>query len=92
MPAGLPSTDARAMGLYLLHHRHQPAECATTFAAWKGFDSPLREGSAWCSCSSGGHHLWFVVDAADSETALGQLPRYLAERCEAIRVAEVRIP
>ena len=92
MPAGLPSTHARAMALYLLQHRHEPAECAATFSAWKGFDSPLREGSAWCSCPTGGHQLWFVVEAADGDTALGQVPRYIAERSEAVRVAEVRIP
>ena len=92
MPAGQPSPHARTMASYLLQHRHEPAECAATFAAWKGFDSPLREGTAWCSCPTGGHHLWFVVDAADRDTALGQIPRYLAERSEAVRVAEVRIP
>jgi hypothetical protein len=80
------------MALYVLHHRHEPAECAATFAAWNGFDSPLREGSAWCSCPTGGHRLWFLVEAADGDAALGQLPRYLAERTEAIRVAEARIP
>ena len=92
MPAGQPSDHARPMALYLLQHRHEPAECAATFAAWKGFDSPLREGSAWCSCPDGGHQLWFVVDAADGDAALGQVPRYLAERTEVVRVAEVRIP
>jgi hypothetical protein len=80
------------MALYLLQHRHEPAECAASFAAWKGFDSPLRETPAWCSCPTGGHHLWFMVDAADGDTALGQLPRYLAERSEAIRVDELSIP
>lgn len=92
MPAGLPSTHAPTMALYLLQHRHEAAECAATFAAWKGFDSPLREGSAWCSCPTGGHRLWFVVEAADGDTALGQIPRYLAQRSTAVRVAEVRIP
>ena len=49
-------------------------------------------GSAWCSCPTGGHRLWFLVEAADADTALGQLPHYLAERTEAIRVAKVKIP
>jgi hypothetical protein len=80
------------MALYLLQHRHEPAECAATFAAWKGFDSPLRERSVWCSCPTGDHQLWFIVEAPDGDTALGQLPRYLAERSEAVRVAEVPIP
>ena len=80
------------MALYVLQHRHEAAECAAAFAAWNGFDSPLRAGSAWCSCPTGGHRVWFLVEAADGDTALGQLPRYLTERTEAIRVAEVRIP
>jgi hypothetical protein len=80
------------MALYLLQHRHELAECAASFAAWKGFDSPLRERSAWSSCPTGGHHLWFIVEAPDAKTALGQLPRYLALRSEAVRVAEVSIP
>jgi hypothetical protein len=78
--------------MYLLQHRHEPAECAAAFAAWKGFDSPLRERPAWCSCPLGGHQLWFIVEAFDGSSALGQLPLYLAERSEAFRVAEVPIP
>jgi hypothetical protein len=33
-----------------------------------------------------------VVKTPDADAALGQLPRYLAERSEAVRVAEVSIP
>ena len=25
---------------FLLHHQHDPAECAAAFAAWTGFDEP----------------------------------------------------
>jgi hypothetical protein len=39
--------------MYLLRHRHEPSECAATLAAWKGFDGPLRETPAWCSCPTG---------------------------------------
>jgi hypothetical protein len=92
MPAGPRSAHARPMALYVLQHHHQPAECPAAFAAWNGFDSPLREASAWSSCPTGGHHLWFLVEAADGDTALGQLPRYLAERTEAVRVTAVRMP
>ena len=31
-----------AMPAFLLHHEHEPRDCAVTFAAWLGFDSPLR--------------------------------------------------
>ena len=77
---------------FLLEHRHQPRECGVVFATWKGFDSPLRQKPALCSCRNGGHRLWFVVLASTAEGALGQLPPYLAERTDAIDVAEVKIP
>jgi hypothetical protein len=80
------------MALYLIQHLHEPPECATAFAAWKGFDSPLRQRLAWCSCPAGGHQLWFMVEAPDDNAALAQVPRYLAIRSRAVRVAEVSIP
>jgi hypothetical protein len=80
------------MALYLFQHRHEPGECGTAFAAWKGFDSPLREGPAWCSCLTGGHRLWLLAAAPDDATALDLLPRYLAERSDVFRVSEVSIP
>jgi hypothetical protein len=92
MPARGPVTHARAMTLYLLQHRHAQDECAAAFASWKGFDSPLRESSAWCSCLSGGHQLWFMVEAGDGNAALAHLPRYLAERSEAVRVTKLSLP
>src|SRR3954449_3245731 len=39
-----------AMPLFLLHHQHAPAECAAAFAAWPGFDSPLRGEAAASTC------------------------------------------
>ena len=46
---GLAPDDGRpeiaqsdAMPTYLLHHQHAAAECGAAFAAWNGFDSPLR--------------------------------------------------
>jgi hypothetical protein len=41
------------MAIFLLEHRHEAAECAVVFAAWKGFDSPLRRQPVLCSCRSG---------------------------------------
>ena len=80
------------MALYLLQHHHEPAECAASFAAWKGFDSPLRAVPAWCSCPTEGHHLWLLVEACDDEAALGQVPLYVATRAVVTRISEVRIP
>ena len=77
---------------FLLHHVHQPGECAIAFAAWKGFRSPLRHLSAPATCLQGGHAIWWVVEAQDTDTALGQLPPYLAARTEATPISEVQIP
>ena len=41
------------MKLFLLHHRHLPHECAAAFAAWHGFDSPLRDGRVPSTCREG---------------------------------------
>lgn len=78
--------------MYLLCHRHDPAECPVAFAAWKGFDSPLRAGKAVGSCARGGHSLWWTVEANDEASALAQLPPFVAARAEAVAVTELPIP
>ena len=80
------------MAAYLLYHRHAPAECPVAFAAWKGFGSPLRRQPVLSSCTTGGHQLWWTVEASDPEAALGLLPAYVASRTEVIQVGEVPIP
>ena len=80
------------MALYLLDHRHEPRECAAAFASWRGFDSPLRHQVTVASCRSGGHAIWWQVEAGDEAEALTQLPRYVAERTSAVQVNEVEIP
>ena len=62
------------------------------FAAWKGFDSPLRERPTLSTCQEGGHRLWWTVDALDEAQARDLLPPYLADRTEVILVSEVMIP
>jgi hypothetical protein len=42
------------MATFVLCHRHEPAECRFAFAAWRGFDSPLRHATALASCAVGG--------------------------------------
>jgi hypothetical protein len=80
------------MPLFLLSHRHDAAECAAAFAAWQGFDSPLRRHPAASTCLDGGHALWWRVEAPDRPAALAQLPPFVARRTEAIQVREVQIP
>jgi hypothetical protein len=76
----------------MLTHTHRPETCQIAFAAWSGFDSPLRQRPTLASCAVGGHRLWWTVDAASAEAALAQLPPYLAERTEVTEVRETQIP
>lgn len=80
------------MATFLLHHRHSATECATAFAAWNGFKSPLRRRPAHSTCLTGGHALWWIVDADDRDAALRLLPEFVARRARATEVRRVCIP
>jgi hypothetical protein len=80
------------MARYLLHHSHTSVECGPAFAAWKGFDSPLRHHVTVGSCLQGGHAIWWHVQAVDAAAALALLPPYVAERTTVVAVSEVSIP
>lgn len=62
------------------------------FASFKGNESPLRHRATLASCRSGGHEIWWTVDAESEEEALKMLPFYVAERTTIARVSEVQIP
>ena len=62
------------------------------FASFKGHKSPLRHRSTLASCRSGGHAIWWTVEAEDEAAALRLLPAYVAERTTVARVSEVQIP
>ncbi len=62
------------------------------FASFKAFDSPLRTRTVVASCDFGGHEIWWQVEASTENEALGFLPRFVAERSTACRVADVVIP
>ena len=80
------------MPRYLLDHRHSPQECVVVFASWRGVDSPLRNQPTAASCRFGGHAIWWQVEAATPEQALGMLPEYIASRTSLTEVEEVQIP
>jgi hypothetical protein len=80
------------MARFLLEHRHEPRECGVVFAAFKGHDSPLRHRPTLASCRSGGHAIWWTVDAETEAAALRLLPAYVAARTTVSRVSEVEIP
>jgi hypothetical protein len=77
---------------YLLHHHHESHECGVVFASFRGHRSPLRHRPTLATCRSGGHEIWWTVEAATEEDALRQLPFYVAERTTATSVSEVQIP
>ena len=80
------------MPRFLVHHRHEPHQCGIAFAAFKGHDSPLRHRAALASCPTGGHAIWWALEAASEDDALRQLPFYVAQRSTITHVAEVEIP
>ena len=80
------------MNDFLLHHQHEPGECEASFAAWHGFESPLRGVTAPSTCLAGDHRIWWSVSARDEGEALKQLPAYVAARTDAVRVRPVEIP
>jgi hypothetical protein len=89
-----PTADAtlRNMARYLLHHRHDPDECGVVFTSFKGHDSPLRHRATLASCRSGGHEIWWTVDAEREGDAIRLLPPFVAERTTVVNVSEVQIP
>lgn len=80
------------MPRYLLHHRHEPEECGAVFAAFKGHASPVRRATTVASCLTGGHAIWWQVEAPSADDALALLPAYVAARSTASEIREVRIP
>jgi hypothetical protein len=80
------------MTRYVLHHRHTPDECGVVFASFKGLESPLRHRDTLTSCRSGGHEIWWTVDAESEQDARQLLPFFVAQRTTITRVSEVQIP
>jgi hypothetical protein len=80
------------MPCFLIHHRHDSSDCSVVFAAFKGFETPLRHRPTIASCEFGDHTIWWRVEAANETEALGLLPYYVAQRSTATRIREVEIP
>jgi hypothetical protein len=80
------------MRRFLVHHRHGPEECGVAFASFTGHASPLGHTDTVSSCPSGGHEIWWLVDAASSEDALELLPHFIAHRSTAVEIRKVHIP
>jgi hypothetical protein len=92
MSAPPSAAQGRPVPRYLLHHRHDAHECGVVYAAFKGHDSPLRRQATVASCRSGGHEIWWTVDATSERAALALLPFFVAQRTTAAKVSDVQIP
>lgn len=79
------------MSQFVLAHAHDSSECHIVYAAWRGYESPLRGLEAMASCANGDHRVYWTVDAASAGDALRQLPPYLAARTEVSEVQPVTI-
>jgi hypothetical protein len=88
---GLAPQDG-AVPMFLITHQHDPSLCRVAFAAWNGFESPLRHHSTLSSCVEGGHSIWWQVEAEDVDAALALVPPWIAERSTASAVRETQIP
>jgi hypothetical protein len=80
------------MPCFLLHHRHEPNECGVVFASFRGHDSSLRRRPTIASCQTGGHAIWWNVEAPTAADALALVPYFVAARTSVTRVSEVHIP
>jgi hypothetical protein len=92
------------MKTFILTPQHGPAECAIAYAAWNGFDSPLRGETVQSTCARyqsrrtpgsanrpSQHEIWWTAQAIDPDSALRQLPPYVRDRTEAHEVSPVTI-
>jgi hypothetical protein len=80
------------MPCFLLHHRHDADECGVVFASFRGHDSVLRRQPTIASCRTGGHAIWWRVEADSEDDAIALLPFFVAARTTVTKVSEVTIP
>lgn len=62
------------MPRYVAIHKHQAEECQAVFDDLKNAGALLREVSSYCTCPSGDHGGYFVVDATSPEAVEEALP------------------
>ena len=87
-----PAASIAAMAQFIIHHEHDPGECAASVASWRGFSSPLRGTETASACRFGEHRNWWRVTAVDEAGAIALLPGFVAERSEVTRIERLKIP
>ena len=79
------------MSRYRLQCHHNLPECGFVFTSSTGHASPLRHRATIASCRSGGHAVWWEVEADSEEASLALPPAYVAKHTAVARVSEVEI-
>ena len=80
------------MPRFLIHHRHAAARVRRRVRGLPGPREPAPPPPTLASCASGGHAIWWTVEAATEADALALLPFFVAERSTVAAVSEVEIP
>ena len=87
---GAVPRQLQCMSRFMLQHRHTARRVRRGFRGIQGTREPLRHRTTLASCRSGGHAIWWTVEAETEAEALQLLPYYVAERTTVSRVSEVR--
>ena len=81
-----------SMAQFIIHHQHEPSECAASVASWRGFSRPLRGVGTPSACRFGDHETWWRVTADNETAAFALLPTFVARRARVTRVEELKVP
>ena len=83
MPHAVPSSSTTSTSRASARPRSRPGRASTARCAATAPPS---------TCLTGGHAVWWRVQADDADAALALLPRFVAERTTAIEVSDIEIP
>ncbi len=75
-------------GTYLVITHHSPDKCLLEIDNLRSGDSIWVEHS-WFGCLSGDHTVYTLIDAANIESALQQVPSIYRENCKVLKVNKV---
>ncbi len=65
------------MARFLIHNRHEPEECQVLYeeyAAMGGLPAAFRGHEYFCTCPTGDHGAYAVVDGDSADDVLAMLP------------------
>ena len=80
------------MPCFLLHHLHEADECGVVFATLPRHDRTHQRPPNIPTSRTGGHAIWWRVEADSKDDALALLPFFVSVRTTVTKVSEVTIP